>query len=84
MLILIVDAAAGAPASGHDRVLTLSQDAILVGVVIHVLVRLGDFAMESPGQEACRRCGRSTCVSQKSLMLRTSFSKASSVTGFRR
>ncbi|HEY0444124.1 MAG TPA: EAL domain-containing protein [Candidatus Limnocylindrales bacterium] len=47
LLILVVDAAAGQPASGDDVVVTVFQDAILVGVVILVLVGLADFAMES-------------------------------------
>ena len=47
LLILVVDAAAGEPASGDGLVLTIFQDAILVGVVLLVLVALIDFAMES-------------------------------------
>jgi EAL domain-containing protein (putative c-di-GMP-specific phosphodiesterase class I) len=47
LLILVVDAAAGQPPSGDDVVLTVFQDAILVGVVILVLAGLADFAMES-------------------------------------
>jgi EAL domain-containing protein (putative c-di-GMP-specific phosphodiesterase class I) len=47
LLILVVDAAAGPPASGDDPILTVFEDAILVGVVILVLAGLADFAMES-------------------------------------
>jgi EAL domain-containing protein (putative c-di-GMP-specific phosphodiesterase class I) len=47
VLILVVDAAVGQPASADDMVLTVFQDAIMLGVVILVLVGLADFAMES-------------------------------------
>jgi len=47
VLILVVDAAAGRPWSGDDLILTVFQDAILVGVAILVLAGLADFAMES-------------------------------------
>lgn len=47
LLILVVDAAVGEPASGDGLILTVFQDAILVGVVLLVLAGLTDFAMES-------------------------------------
>jgi len=47
LVILVGDAAAGEPAPGNELIVTVFEDAILVGVVILVLAGLGDFAMES-------------------------------------
>jgi len=58
LLILIGDAAAGEPAAGDGLVVTVFQDAILVGVVILVLVGLADFAMVS--RDALRDLREST------------------------